>query len=83
MFWLNFFGRPYVELLGEERLRSASNAAAIGDGFLVAVGDDLRRWDDPSVVILEQQVRDHLGPDLFFTKGEPDRQGVVPTWRLK
>lgn len=46
VFWLNFFGRPYVDLLGEQRLRSAPNAEPVGDGVLVAVGDDPRQWDD-------------------------------------
>lgn len=80
VFWLNYFGRPYVDLLGEQRLRSAPNTEPVGDGVLIAVGDDPRRWDDPATVSLEQKVRDHLAPELFFTKGDPDRLGVVPDW---
>jgi hypothetical protein len=80
VFWLNYFGRPYVELLGARRLGSAPNATPVGDGFLIAVGHDPRAWDDPATVAVEQTVRDHLGPELFFTKGEPERVGVVPDW---
>jgi hypothetical protein len=80
VFWLNFFGRPYADLLGELRLRSAPNAGPLGGGVIVAVGDDPRQWDDPEAVSLEQKVRDHLGPELFFSKGDPDRLGIAPDW---
>lgn len=80
VFWLNFFGPPYVDLLGEQPLRSAPNAEPVGNGVLVAIGDDPRQWDDPATVSLGQTLRDHLGPELFFTKGDTDRLGVVPNW---
>ncbi len=80
VFWLNFFGQPYAELLGRERLESAPAADVVGDGIVVAVGADPRHWDDPTTAGIEQQLRDHLGPELFFTKGDPDRPGVVPDW---
>jgi hypothetical protein len=28
----------------------------------------------------EQKVRDHLGPQSFFSRDEPDRLTVVPDW---
>lgn len=80
VFWLNFFGRPYVNLLGEQRLWSTPNAEPVGEGVLVAVGDDPRQWDDPAAASLEQKLRDHLGTELFFTKGDPDRLGIAPDW---
>ncbi len=80
VFWVNFFGRPYVDLLGKQCLRSAPNAEPVGDGVLISVGDDPRQWGEPAAVSVEQKVRHLLGPELFFTKSDPDRVGVVPNW---
>lgn len=41
---------------------------------------DPGEWDTPGYAIVEQQVRDHLGPELFFSRTDPDRIGVVPDW---
>lgn len=80
VFWLNFFGHCYVDLVGEQRLRSAPDAKPVDDGVLVAVERDPQRWDDPAFAGLEQRVRDHLGAELFFSKRDPDRFGIVPDW---
>jgi hypothetical protein len=81
VFWLNFFGRPYRNLLGEERLRSVPGETAIvDDGVLVMLGADPRRWNEAESAAAEQNVRDHLGSELFFSKAFPDEVGVVPEW---
>jgi hypothetical protein len=82
LFWLNFFGRRYRQLIGDERLRStpAERVAVIKEGMLIALGSDPRRWNTPDYARAEKQVRDHLGPELFFSKTEPDRQTVAPSW---
>ena len=82
LFWLNFFGRRYRRLIGDDRLRStpAERVAVIGEGTLIALGSDPRAWNTPDYACAEKQVRDHLGPQLFFSKTEPDRQTVAPSW---
>src|SRR5439155_664930 len=42
VFWLNFFGRPYRELLGDDRLRStpAARVAIVDDGVLVGLAGE-------------------------------------------
>jgi hypothetical protein len=40
LFTLNFFGPPWVDLVGRERLLGAPGARAVGDGVLIAAGDD-------------------------------------------
>lgn len=82
VFWLNFFGRPYRQLLGDDRLRQtpARRVQVIDDGVLVRIGDEPGDWVTPDYAAVERQVRDHLGPELFFSKSEPDRVGVVPDW---
>jgi hypothetical protein len=82
VFWLNYFGRALTDMVGQDRLRSAPKSSSLGGGFVISVGDDPRRWDDPATAAFEQAVRDHLGTELFFSKAHPDRAGVVlPSWR--
>jgi hypothetical protein len=82
VFWLNFFGRRYRALLGEERLRStpADAVLAVDDGVLVALAPGPWNWDTPEYAVAEQRVRDHLGAELFFSKAHPDRPTVAPDW---
>jgi hypothetical protein len=84
VFWLNFFGRRYRDLFGEDRLRStpASWVGVVDDGVLVGLGLEPSRWDTPEYAAAEQRVRDHLGPEAFFSKTQPDRLTIAPAWRL-
>lgn len=82
VFWLNFFGRRYRGLIGDDRLRSApaERVAMIDDGVLIAVAGDPAAWDTPEYAVSEQRVRSHLGTELFFSKSEPERLTVAPDW---
>jgi hypothetical protein len=82
VFWLNFFGRPYRELVGLDRLRSipGREVTEVDDGVLAVLSDDPRDWDTPGYAAVEQQVRTHLGEELFFSKSDPERVGLVPEW---
>jgi hypothetical protein len=82
LFWLNFFGGRYRELLGDERLRStpAARVVMVDDGVLVGLASDPLMWDTAGYAADEQRVRDHLGSELFFSKAEPDRWTVAPAW---
>lgn len=80
LFGVNFFGAPYVELLGRDRLLDAPNGEArpVGDGVLVVLDgkrdDEARRAD-------EQAWLEHLGPEHFFVKGQDgDRATRAPDW---
>jgi hypothetical protein len=65
VFWLNFFGRRYRELFGDDRLGStpASRVAGVDDGVLVGLGLEPSRWDIPEYAAAEQRVRDRTGPE--------------------
>ena len=82
VFWLNFFGRRYRQLMGDERLRSApaETVVSIDDGVLIGLGGVPQAWQSAAYVRNEQNVLDHLGPEFFFSKPEPDRQTVAPDW---
>jgi hypothetical protein len=80
VFWLNFFGRRYRELISDDRLLSvpARKMAAVDDGVLVGLANDPGEWDTPEYAVSEHRVRDHLGVELFFSKAEPDRLTMLP-----
>jgi hypothetical protein len=82
VFWLNFFGRPYRQLIGDDQLRStpADHVAVVDHGVLVGLGLEPRGWDTVEYASAEQRVRDHLGTELFFSKAEPHRPTVAPRW---
>jgi hypothetical protein len=82
VFWLNFFGRPYRQLIGEDRLRStpASQVIPADQGVLIGLGLEPSSWDTADYAAAEQKVRDHLGVSLFFSKAEPDRPTIAPHW---
>ncbi len=82
IFWLNFFGVRLCRFLGDARLESTptSHVTEVGGGILIELGSSPLRWDTPEYVIDEERVRDHLGPELFYSKAHPDRLTVVPDW---
>ena len=82
VFWLNFFGRPYRQLIGDDRLRSvpATHVAIVDQGVLIGLGLEPMDWDTEEYATAEQRVRDHLDAHLFYSKAEPDRLTVAPQW---
>jgi hypothetical protein len=84
VFWLNFFGRRYRDLFGDHRLQStpASQVVTVEEGVLIGLGLEPSCWDTPEYAAVEQLVRDHLGPEAFFSKAEPHRRTVAPDWSL-
>jgi hypothetical protein len=68
VFWINFFGRRYTDLIGADRFRSVPEGlvSAVNGGTLVRIGDDPLAWGTPDYAINEHKIRDHLGSELFF-----------------
>jgi hypothetical protein len=68
VFWINFFGRRYTELIGPDRFASlpAGLVATVSEGTLVRIGDDPLGWGTSDYAIEERRIRDHLGRELFF-----------------
>jgi hypothetical protein len=80
IYWLNFFGKPYCDLIGRDRLLSAPAAEVreVDDGVLLRLADDPREWASPEYKAVERRVLDHIGPQYFFSKGDPERRTVAP-----
>jgi hypothetical protein len=84
LFWLNFFGGRYKDLIGEERLRSAPAERVIGldSGVIISLAADPARWNSTEFTMSEERVRRHLGPAFFFAKSDSERETVAPDWRV-
>lgn len=84
LFWLNFFGERYGELIGPARLNSvpADEAKIVDRGTLVVLNNDPTTWDTPEYFSVEETIRNHLGASLFFLKSEPDRLTFAPEWDI-
>jgi hypothetical protein len=82
LYWLNFFGRPYCELVGEERILGApaEEARRVDAGVLVALDESPANWNSDSYKSVEDRVRSHLGEEFFFSKEQPDRDTRAPVF---
>lgn len=82
LFWMNCFGRPYVDLVGERALLAtpATEVLKTAAGVVIVRGDDPRAWASSSALVMERRILDHLGADLFWDSNVPDRAGRAPDW---
>jgi hypothetical protein len=80
LYWLNFFGFPYEELIGEQRLASAPafQVGACGLGYIVMLSKDCHAWDAPETRLREESVRRHLGERYFFDRNQQLRETISP-----
>jgi hypothetical protein len=83
LYWLNYFGPPYVELIGRERLLSAPayEVKQVGDGILLALDESADAWQTLAYQRCERDVIEHVGKQFFFSRWEPDRELVAPDFR--
>jgi hypothetical protein len=81
LFTVNFFGPPYVDLIGRERLLGAPGARAVGDGVLIAAGDDPSAWAGEERRRRDDELLDHLGREFFFAKTAMPARTRAPDWR--
>lgn len=82
LFWLNFFGRRYCDIIGRERLRSvtAERVVDVDDGMLIEVVSDPFQWDSEPYAIREREARDWIGREFFFDRNLPDQSTSAPDW---
>ncbi|HEX5084341.1 MAG TPA: hypothetical protein VFY40_20035 [Blastocatellia bacterium] len=83
LYWLNYFGPPYLQLIGKERLLSAPayEVQAVADGVFIGSGDNPKEWNGLEYKGREQQVITHLGEQFFFSKQDPRRETKAPDFR--
>lgn len=69
IYWVNFFGRPYVELLGADRLRTApcDEIKEMADGgFMLRLTPAPLDSVTPDGRLQAQAVKEHLGIEYFW-----------------
>lgn len=70
--WLAYFGKPYVELFGKEKLANAPvyRVEEIGEGYLLQLTEHIAdmETDYPSYRAKEQEVKAYLHPNAFYNR---------------
>jgi hypothetical protein len=83
VFWLNVFGKPYLDLIGEDNLHAAAAVADVdsidGNAFIRAYADPAR-WNEAADQ--RKRLRAALGDDLFFDRAAPERPTRAPDFGL-
>ncbi len=81
LFWCNYFGPPYVDLIGADKLLSApAETSRLGEGIVVKLPGLPDDWDKDSGKQAESKVLDHVGREFFFDMADRDRVTLGPDW---
>jgi hypothetical protein len=80
LYWLNYFGPPYCDLMGRDRILTAPayEVWASGDGVIVSLAESAEEWETPAYQRREQAVIEHLGKPYFFSRDDPKRESLAP-----
>jgi hypothetical protein len=83
LYWLNYFGIPFVKLMGREVLLSAPayRVEQVGDGVLIALSETPDEWANAAYRECANAVIDRIGTDFFFSREDPDRKTIAPDFR--
>lgn len=85
VYWLNYFGQPYLEMFGRERVLNApcySVEAFDNNGVYLQVA---HRFDSPEMTSSDDlliALEEYLGPDAFAGRGYPKIPCKVPAFDL-
>lgn len=83
LYWLNYFGKPYCDLIGRERLLGAPafESRWLGHGVLMLVNEQPESWNSDETQYAN--VLRHIGDQYFFLRDNPERQTYAPSYGLK
>jgi hypothetical protein len=75
VFWLNYFGRPYVDLFGREQLLAAPAlwVRDLGEGVTLAIAESPWESATPASLRRAQDIKRFLGQDAFLDPKAPGR----------
>lgn len=79
IYWLNYFGKEYVDFIGRDRIMTCGwvKAEPFGEGILTWTSPNLDMPDDVRVH-MEKLYRDRLGAEFFRQPGEEYAEAVPP-----
>lgn len=85
LYWLNFFGEPYCQLIGKPRLLSAPahETEELDAGVLLLLAPEPDAWYTPEYKAVENRILMHVGDKYFFNRHEPQRDTVAPNFGLE
>lgn len=80
LYWANFFGGAYCDLIGRDKLLSAPahEAKEVGTGVLILLSEKPEEWNTPEYKNREQRFLDHVGREYFFERDNPDKPTKSP-----
>lgn len=83
VYWLNFFGDAYLEMVGLERFLSLPAGAAHRNpkGVIVRLADTPNEWQDREYVDAARRIVEHLGAQFFFDRDQPERATEAPNFK--
>jgi hypothetical protein len=82
LYWLNFFGKQCVARMGIRRVKSvpAQRVLPAGNGILIGLSEDPRKWDTRKYKDMEADVLAHLGKQFFYSRTEGAQDTVSPVF---
>ncbi len=82
LYWMNFFGREYLDLIGIERFATVPLpfVETLDDGICIGIGEDPNKWDTVEYRQREERGLAHLGREYFFTKADSERATKAPAF---
>jgi hypothetical protein len=80
LYWCNFLGAPYCDLIGRDRLLSAPayEVKEVGAGVLLTLAEKPEEWKTPEYKAREQRVLDHIGREYVWERDHPDKPTKSP-----
>lgn len=84
IYWLNFFGKPYCDLIGQQRLLTcpAEGVQELDNGVHISLSAQPTEWDTEWYRARETQIVEHLGPQYFFDRRNPTRTTAAPPFQF-
>ncbi|MGB3205753.1 MAG: hypothetical protein WBB28_12250 [Crinalium sp.] len=81
LYWLNYFGIPYINMIGEKNLSSiASLIEKHNGGILLYLDESPFSWNTKKYQDIEQKVIACIGKKYFFLKDDPSQLTVAPNF---
>jgi hypothetical protein len=84
LYWLNFFGEPYVQLIGAARFDALDgvHVERLESGYIVQLSRSPLDWESAEYRAAETRVLDQLGRQFFFRREAPDAPSAAPAWNV-